>query len=226
MAAYVAAPIGVRSTVVVGSRTDGDFRPGITNESRRRRLIDGAWTMLTEEHGAVSRVVDSPGRHDGETGDALFTTSPGAVLGVWVGDCAPVALVGDVGVGIAHAGWRGVRDGVLESLVECFVAVGDQPRSAVIGPHLQVCCNEFGADDLDTMADRFGRTSVGVDSRSRPALDLRAVLQVELSTYGIEQVVGIDLCTRCRSQHFYSHRAGDPGRQVMAVVIDEESGKS
>jgi copper oxidase (laccase) domain-containing protein len=60
------------------------------------------------------RVVTEPGEHDGAVGDAAITRCRGAVLSVWVADCAPVVLLGgDRVVGVVHAGWRGALDGVL-----------------------------------------------------------------------------------------------------------------
>lgn len=221
MAAYVAAPLGIRSTIAVGHRTDGDFRPEVSDALARRRIFPAGWTMLTEEHGTDTVVVDGPGRYDGVAGDALYTSARGAVIGVWVGDCAPIALIGERGIGIAHAGWRGLRDGVLESLVRVFAEHDDRPSSSVVGPHIGVCCNEFGGDDLDSMVDHFGPAARGVDSLGRPALDIAAITRAILARHDIERVVEVGSCTKCHPDFFFSHRRGDAGRQVMAIVIDE-----
>ena len=220
MAAFVAAPIGIRSTVVLTSRRDGDCHPDVVSSDRLHGLLSGCWTMLTEDHGTTTRRVDRPGEHDGAAGDALFTAVPNSVLGVWVGDCAPVALIGDSHVAIAHAGWRGVRDGILESVLAGFRSVGDRPRSAIIGPHIQRCCNEFGRDDLSTMVAKFGPVASSTDTCDRPSLDLGSVIRSELQRADVDRVVTVDVCTRCRNDFYFSHRAGDPERQVMAIRID------
>jgi copper oxidase (laccase) domain-containing protein len=154
----------------------------------------------------------------------LITGVPEAVLGSWVGDCAPVAVIGDSNVSIAHAGWRGVRDGVLESVFAAFRSVGDRPRSAIIVPHIRSCCNEFGRDDLATMVERFGSIASSTDSCGRPSLDLRSIIRSELERADVGRVITIDACTRCRNDRYFSHRAGDPERQVMAIRIDAEVG--
>lgn len=222
MAAFVAAPIGIRSTVVVTSRRDGDCRPDVVSTNRLHELMSGCWTMLTEDHGTTTRRVERPGEHDGASGDALFTAEPDAVLGVWVGDCAPVALIGDSNVAIAHAGWRGVRDGILESVLTQFRSMGDRPRSAIVGPHIQRCCNEFGRDDLATMVAKFGPVASSTDRCGRPSLDLGSVIRSELQRFDVDRVVTVDACTRCCNDLYFSHRAGDPERQVMAIRIDAE----
>ena len=221
MAAYVAAPVGIRSTIAIGHRADGDLRPEVVDAVARHRILAAPWTMLTEEHGADTVVVEAPGHHDGSAGDALYTTARAAVIGVWVGDCAPIALIGERGVGIAHAGWRGLRAGVLDSLIRTFAEHGDRPVYAVVGPHIRVCCNEFGRDDLSSMVDRFGSSVSGLDSLGRPSLDIGAVVRSDLGRHDIGRLMEVQLCTKCRPDSFFSHRRGEEARQVMAIRIDE-----
>jgi copper oxidase (laccase) domain-containing protein len=102
-------------------RIDGNFHLEQSAEAldaTRRKFVDLPWTQLDEVHGSTVLVVDRPGAFDGVIGDALVTELDDAVLGVWVGDCAPVALVGDTGaVGAVHAGWKGIERGVLQTTV-------------------------------------------------------------------------------------------------------------
>ena len=51
----------------------------------------------------------------------MYTGPIGAVLAIQVADCAPVALWSPEGVlGAAHAGWRGLADGVLPATAEAM----------------------------------------------------------------------------------------------------------
>ena len=54
--------------------------------------------------------------------DASFTINPGVVCAVLTADCLPVFVCKKDGsmVGIAHAGWKGLISGVIESLIESF----------------------------------------------------------------------------------------------------------
>ena len=224
--------------VRVSTRADGDFhleQPVEVLDARRRRFVDLPWSQPDEVHGTDVRFVARPGDHDRAIADALVTDRAAAVLGIWVGDCAPVALVAEhedaagvrtVRVGAAHAGWRGLLDGVLAATVAAMRAVPDgsrlagRPMVAVLGPCIHPCCYEFGDDDLAAVIDRFGPAAEGRTRDGRRALDVPATVGLALAELG----VALDersACTGCHDERWFSHRARrERGRQVMAVWKD------
>lgn len=198
---------------------DGDFHleaPRAALLHRRAAFQAGAWTQLDEVHGTVVHTVTRPGEHDFAVGDGVVTRARGAVLAVWVGDCAPVVFLGEDGaLGAAHAGWKGALDGVLPATV---AAMGSSAVTAVLGPCIHPCCYEFGAADLAVFTDRFGPAVRGTTSWGTPALDMRAVVRASLAEVGVE-VDDRSLCTGCHPELFFSHRMRQqPGRQVMTVT--------
>ena len=200
---------------------DGDFHLDgnpVALQHRRQAFLPGSWTQLDEVHGAVVRTVLEPGGFDRAVGDAAVTTCPGAVLAVWVGDCAPVVLVGNGGVGVVHAGWRGAAGGVLEAAVSALRSVCGSEVSALLGPCIHPCCYEFGASDMQPFADRLGASVVGRTSWGTPALDMPAVVGAVLGNVGVglRTVAG---CTACSGDTWFSHRRGHRARQVMAVAL-------
>jgi YfiH family protein len=202
-------------------RSDGDFHlervDGRELEQRRRQLVDLPWSQPREVHGIDVAVVTRPGQHDGAAVDALVTALPDAVLGIWTADCAPVALDGGEVIGGVHAGWRGVLGGVLEATVEVMRSIGGRPRRAVLGPCIHPCCYEFGVDELERLADRYGPIVWSSTSDGRPALDLRAAVRAALGAQGVA-LEDRSVCTGCAAERFFSHRARrDRQRQVMAI---------
>ncbi len=200
---------------------DGDFHldtvPPLVLAHRRQAFMAGTWTQLDEVHGSDVVVVDAPGEHDGAIGDAAVTRRLGTVLSVWVGDCAPVVLVGDGDdgqgvVGVAHAGWKGALDGVLQRAVEAMHAAR---IDAVLGPCIHGCCNEFGPDLLEQFVRRFGPQVASTTTWGTPSLHLPAVVAAALDEVGVA-VRDESVCTRC-STSWFSHRRGDVGRHVMCV---------
>ena len=64
------------------------------------------------------------------------------------------------------------------------------------------------------------------DTQFNPAprlrLDLAAALRTQLAEAGIPSaaIETVSVCTRCHPELFYSHRAGDVGRMMSAIVIN------
>lgn len=210
-------------------RDDGDFHrvdvPADVLEARRRSFVDLPWTMLDEHHGVEVREVHRPGDHDGAPGDVLVTGVPDAVLGCWVGDCAPVVLVGrHARVAVAHAGWRGLASGVLE----VALAALDEPlQRVVLGPTIGPCCYEFGVGELDRVAEGLRLPVDAISGRTddgRLALDVPTAVARALARSTARSVersgaplVRLGACTGCTYPGF-SHRVrNDPERHVVAV---------
>jgi YfiH family protein len=208
-------------------RDDGDFHldPHDTGrvpsdlESRRRSFVDLPWSQPDEVHGTTVRVVTVPGEHDLAVADALVTTCDDAVLGIWVGDCAPVALVGDdATLGAAHAGWRGAVDGVLHNTVSLMRDLGSVDVRAVLGPCIHPCCYAFGDADLDAIVVRFGGGVEGRTTTGERALDMRALVRAALAESGVVDLDDRSECTGCASPRYFSHRRrAERQRQVMAL---------
>jgi YfiH family protein len=187
-------------------------------EARRRAVVDLPWTWLRQVHGDRVVVVSEPGGGAGERADAAVTDRPGCALAILTADCAPVALVaGDGVVGVAHAGWRGLVDGVLERTVERMRGVGAGEVRAVLGPCIRPGCYEFGPADLARVARRLGDVVRATTTSGAPALDVPAAVRAALARAGVSEVDDVGVCTACSPAHF-SHRARrELGRQALVV---------
>lgn len=214
---------GGRETVHVRWSTvrDGDFHlesHPVALAHRRQAFTPGAWTQLDEVHGTTVVQVDAPGHHDGAVADAAVSDRSGCVLSVWVGDCAPLAMVGARGViGVAHAGWRGAADGVVQATVAAMRRLGSGAVTVLLGPCIHPCCYEFGAADLDPLRARFGDGVEAVTSWGTRALSLPALVRSAAFEAGAT-LVDRSECTRCRPDRWFSHRRGQRGRQVVTVT--------
>lgn len=217
---------GRRAVVVVTDVATGDFsteRPDRELHAARRAVADLPWTWLHQVHGADVVVVERPGEHAGSAADAAVTAVSGAVLSVKAADCAPVALVDGAGaVGVAHAGWRGLLDGVLEAAVG---AMRRRPGSgrirAVLGPCIHPECYEFSPADLDPLVARFGDEVRATTTAGAPALDLPAAVRRAFAALDVPLDSHLAACTACGAGTWYSHRArGETGRHVVAAWIE------
>jgi hypothetical protein len=163
-----------------------------------------------------------------ENTDALVTGTRRLPLVIMVADCLPIALV-DSGRGVAaavHAGWRGLADGILFSALETMKKTwGTFPADVVawVGPAIGACCYEVGPE----VAERFPlATQPSEDGRSM--LDLRGAARRSLAAAGLleENLTGLDLCTSCHPDLFFSHRRSTregqttTGRQALILWLD------
>lgn len=211
-----------KAAVRCSTRADGDFHVEQDLDalrSRRRAFVDLPWSQPDEVHGTEVLEVRRPGDRDLEVADALVTAQVDAVLGIWVGDCAPVAFVSASGrIGGAHAGWKGLEAGVLEATVDALRVDRDDEVVAVLGPCIHPCCYEFGEDDLARLAARLGPAVVGRTRRGTPALDVPAAVAAALAARGVTTLHCVGECTGCHEDRWFSHRVrGERGRQVLAV---------
>jgi polyphenol oxidase len=187
-------------------------------QARRRAVVDLPWTVLKQVHGARVAVVESPGGAAGEEADAAVTVAAGAAMAVLTADCGPVAMASPEGVlGIAHAGWRGLRAGVIESTVQTMRRLGATRVDAVLGPCIHRCCYTFGAEDLADVASRLGPQVRAMDADGRPALDLPAGVKSALHAAGATLVDDASTCTSCSNEH-WSWRSDRTSRRQATVV--------
>jgi len=201
------------------TRSDGDFhRTGVPFDvlaRRRRSFVDLPWTQLDQVHGTAAVRIDAPGAADGQRGDIAVTSLDDAVLGCWVGDCAPVVLIGSGSeFAIVHAGWRGLARRVIETALAAFT---ETVVGAVLGPTIGPCCYEFGSADLELVAAGVGCDPSQITastSEGRPALDVGAAVEAAVGALTLHR---IGACTGCGYPGF-SHRVRrDPQRHVVAV---------
>jgi YfiH family protein len=183
--------------------------------------VDLPWTWLHQVHGDRVVTVLAAGQGAGEEADAAVTTLSGAVLAVHTADCAPVALVADRGaVAVAHAGWRGLADGVITAAVDQMRALVVGSVRAVVGPLIGPECYAFGPADLEPLAERLGDGVVGRTAAGEPALDLPAAVRGALAAAAVHDVTFVGGCTACGPDAF-SHRArADEGRQAVLAWIE------
>ncbi len=141
--------------------------------------------------------------------DAAVTATPGVVLAILTADCLPVVFAADDGreVAAAHAGWRGLADGVLEATVAAMATPAARVR-AWLGPAAGPQAYEIGQEVFDafTVGDP---PAAGAFAETRPGhwrVDLYALARRRLAAIGVVDVHGGGLCTISEPRRFFSHR--------------------
>ncbi len=155
--------------------------------------------------------------------DGLWTAEAGVTLRVRGADC-PLVLLADPTRGLVasvHAGWRGLRAGVLVQAVRILAQAGSPPSSlrCAVGPCVGPCCYEVDKpvwEALGNWPKAFRPIGPG-----RWQLDLRAVARAQLCSAGVSQdaVACAVVCTACERDWFYSYRReGRTGSQWAFIA--------
>lgn len=147
-----------------------------------------------------------------EGADGHLLTASGAAA-ITVADCVPAFVAHPSGtVAVAHAGWRGVAGGILPEVIRSFAARGLPADELLLhlGPAICGRCYEVGVDVYERLT--------GWTTKRPRQVDLRALLAEQAKALGVTRWSASGECTRCDNDLFFSHRAGDAGRQVAVIV--------
>ena len=203
----------------LGRLTEDD---GANIDANRERLADAVglprerFLYGRQVHGTtVRRASEPPGEARpvaDEDGQATALADAAAL--VFTADCLPIVLAAGEAVAALHGGWSGLAGGIVGEGVRALRELGATgPIRAAIGPCARGCCYEVGED-------RFAHFTHVPDARvGERNLDLPAVARHDLAEAGVEDVHDLGICTICRNDLFFSHRAdgGVTGRQAGVV---------
>ena len=145
-------------------------------------------------------------------GDAVITNLPGVEIGVLTADCAPVAIVGEEWVGVIHAGWRGLRSGVIRETIErLFIYEDTDKLFAFVGPCAKGCCYEVGEEFTKMFPGRIEERD------GKLFFDLEEAVIEELKTCGVGSVGSFGKCTIC-SPELPSYRRDKTEERILTSV--------
>jgi YfiH family protein len=147
--------------------------------------------------------------------DGHISIPRGTGLAVTVADCVPVFLAHASGaVALLHAGWRGTAANIVACGVEALAHRGIPAAELRVhlGPAICGTCYEVGPDVYEKLT--------GSNPGRARTVDVRALIARQCADLGIQRVTISDSCTRCDNDRFFSHRAGDEGRQVGLIIAD------
>ncbi|WP_244171108.1 peptidoglycan editing factor PgeF, partial [Xanthomonas populi] len=165
-------------------------------------------TAPGEQRGAAGGVVPSAQE---PVADASVTDVPGVVLAILTADCLPVVLAAVDGseVAAAHAGWRGLADGMLERSVAAMRTPPPQ-LMAWLGPAAGPQVYEIGEEVFNAFVAHDAQAQRAFVA-TRPGhwlVDLYALARQRLHSAGVPvaAIHGSGLCTISDPQRFFSHR--------------------
>ena len=181
---------------------------------------------LSQVHGTA--VVEACRGVPQPEADAVWSRLPGKACAVMTADCLPLLLCSERGdvVAAAHAGWRGLCDGVLEATVD---AMGEAPGDllAWLGPAIGPQAFEVGPEVREGFlaalqhAPEVARCFVpSAGSPGHYLADIYGLARYRLQRLGVSHVYGGGYCTFGDSERFFSYRRdGTTGRMAALILI-------
>ena len=149
----------------------------------------------------------------GGDADGHLALERGIGMAVSVADCVPVFLAHPSGaIALLHSGWRGTAGRIVERAIDLMETRGI-PSAELrlhLGPSICGNCYEVSPDVY--------RQVTGRNVAEPTTVDLRAVIADHARLRGVRQISVSDSCTRCDNARFFSHRAGDEGRQLGVMI--------
>jgi len=217
---------------------EGDEEKNVT---RNWEIFGGAFGislsqffMIRQVHG--DRVVQADGLTQRSSlsspvqCDAVVTSAESIAIGIRTADCVPILLADRVRrvIGAVHAGWKGTALNIAAKTVQVMKdQYSSRPEDivAAIGPAIGPCCYQVdervfsfsqGNGDWEPAFSRC-------PEEGRWMLDLPLANRLQMLRMGIppENISSGGICTSCRKDIFFSHRAekGGTGRQLNFIVL-------
>ena len=210
---YASLNLGVRS---------GD---SAENVAQNRAIVgqylpsDPRW--IAQVHGTDVAVIDELPPGAVATADAAVARSAGHVCAVLTADCLPVLFTDDAGarVAVAHAGWRGMSAGVIESTLR---VLGAPPREVLawLGPAIGPEAFEVGVDVFQafTTRDPGAAAAFTPHGNGKFMADLYTLARQRLARCGVDRVFGGGLCTLRDEARFFSYRREKRSGRMGAFI--------
>ena len=209
----------------LGDHVGDDPAHVAANRAELRQALPAEPLWLSQVHGTT--VVDAALAPQGTSADASFSRQPGPVCAVMTADCLPVLFCDRAGsvVAAAHAGWRGLLDGVLENTIAALqVAPGD--LLAWLGPAIGPECFEVGGEVREAFVARDAAAAGCFRPHGDKWLaDIYALARQRLLQAGVTAISGGGVCTVSDAERYFSYRRdGVTGRMATLIWLEAPGG--
>ena len=216
----VARHVGDEAAAVAANRAQLLSRLALPSEPGWLNQVHGTEVVDLD----ASEIADRQASGAPLTGDASISGASGRVCVIMVADCLPVLFASHDGrrIGAAHAGWRGLAGGVLETTVKAL-AVDPATLTAWLGPAISRDHFEVGAEVREAFLgpDPDAAALFVPNARGRWQADLVGLARRRLERLGVRSVAGGHWCTYADRTHFYSYRRDGGGGRMAALIWRE-----
>ncbi len=142
------------------------IKKNIDYAKNKMRLANRILVMPHQSHSNNCLIVNSE-KDNKSNADSLVTSSRKLILGITTADCIPLIFFDNINhnIGICHAGWKGLSNGIIEKTIEKMILIGSSTSSinAVIGP----CIRKYSYEISFNFLSKFNLPKVNPYSSLR-----------------------------------------------------------
>jgi YfiH family protein len=155
--------------------------------------------------------------------DASWSATPGVACAVLTADCLPALFCDRAGshVAAAHAGWRGLANGVLENTLDTL-AVEPSEVLVWLGPAIGPQSFEVGPEVREAFLAQHAQAEAAFRPGANPGkfmADIYELARIRLAARGVTAVYGDGLDTFTDPRFFSYRRAARTGRFASLVWL-------
>ena len=208
----------------LADHVDDDISHVLENRQRlcqHLKIQQPLW--LQQVHGV--QVANAQRANQPVEADAIVSFQANQPCAVMTADCLPLLFCNQPAtkVAAAHAGWRGLANGVIEATVD---AMQENSRALMVwlGPAIGPQQFEVGQDVFDAFVkhDPAAEKAFEQTDETHYLADIYQLARQRLYKLGVEAVYGGGLCTYSDKERFYSFRRNPvTGRMASLIWIEE-----
>lgn len=211
---------GVYASLNLGDHV-GDEPTAVAENRAILRRATGCYPLWLKQVHGTAVAINGEAR---QVADGAVSRMPGFACAMMTADCLPVLLCDRAGtvVGAAHAGWRGLCDGVIEATVRAMGVPGAE-LLAWLGPAIGPTAFEVGGEVREAFLARNLAAEAAFVARDKNKwlCDIYLLARQRLVEAGVTDISGGDLCTVSDADRFYSYRRdGVTGRMASLVWLE------
>ncbi|WLG96639.1 peptidoglycan editing factor PgeF [Pseudomonas sp. FP198] len=156
--------------------------------------------------------------------DASWSATPGIACAAMTADCLPVLFCNYAGthVAAAHAGWRGLANGVLEATLD-RLQVPAEEILAWLGPAIGPQAFEVGPEVREVFVAQLPEAQQAFmpsHNAGKYLADIYALARLRLAARGVTAVYGGGLCTVTDPRFFSYRRNARTGRFASLIWLE------
>lgn len=206
------------------------LKPFQTNETKVFVVKNQEDVLIFSDFTDLDKIADA---------DGMVTNLKGVVIGISTADCTPVLLVDESAevIGVAHAGWKGAKFGVLENTINEMMKLGANKENikALLGPCIQQDSYEVDKGFFEKFLEeseenqRFFKTVAEVSNPpqmkytgalpdpNKYFFDLPGYVKDRLGKIGIKHVYDVEMDTYTDDKFFSYRRNCHQGKKTYGA---------